>query len=394
MPETRSRAATCSPLGPGEVLAGLVELALALQELAVALLEHVGALVELLVALERGGAPRPASSLRRARASSSASRCMRSFSSFASRISSFWRARASASIRRASACAAFIVWDAQRLRDEDAEYGSAGGGHEGHHHDDRCSIFVFLPSGPSCAAGRSRVRWHGRDEDGEATPLGRAASLRAALRSPSWAAIEPGWARKRRRQRRSVRLLRSLRPGVRGSTELRDPSGHAGQRAAPRTSSAPLSVAVGLSGHAPSSVHRAATSSAGRSASSTWRRASRSAASAARCGARPWRRLAPAPRCIWAIARLLLAVHGSSRRADRTSASPLPSVDQLPRSAHRGSPATRHRLGARRRPRREPAADGRGGIRLAGRFTGADGERVTFAADLGADLAIRRRLRR
>ena len=39
-------------VGPGEVLAGLVELALAVEELAVALLEHVGALVELLVALE------------------------------------------------------------------------------------------------------------------------------------------------------------------------------------------------------------------------------------------------------------------------------------------------------------------------------------------------------
>ena len=39
-------------VGPGELLAGLVELALAVEELAVALLEHVGALVELLVALE------------------------------------------------------------------------------------------------------------------------------------------------------------------------------------------------------------------------------------------------------------------------------------------------------------------------------------------------------
>ena len=39
-------------VGAGEVLAGLVELALALEELAVALLEHVGPLVELLVALE------------------------------------------------------------------------------------------------------------------------------------------------------------------------------------------------------------------------------------------------------------------------------------------------------------------------------------------------------
>ena len=40
-------------LGPGEVLAGLVELAVALEELAIALLEHVGALVELLVAGEQ-----------------------------------------------------------------------------------------------------------------------------------------------------------------------------------------------------------------------------------------------------------------------------------------------------------------------------------------------------
>ena len=39
-------------MGAGEVLAGLVELALAVEQLAVALLEHVGALVELLVALE------------------------------------------------------------------------------------------------------------------------------------------------------------------------------------------------------------------------------------------------------------------------------------------------------------------------------------------------------
>ncbi len=39
-------------VGAGELLAGLVELALALEELAIALLEHVGPLVELLVALQ------------------------------------------------------------------------------------------------------------------------------------------------------------------------------------------------------------------------------------------------------------------------------------------------------------------------------------------------------
>jgi hypothetical protein len=57
-----------------------------------------------------------ASSFRRARASSSASRPRRSFSSFASRMSSFWRVRASASMRRASACAAFMPWDAHIVR--------------------------------------------------------------------------------------------------------------------------------------------------------------------------------------------------------------------------------------------------------------------------------------
>ena len=67
-------------VGAGEVLAGLVELALAVEELAIALLEHVGALVELLVALEEpasrgrparraGRAPRP-----RPRAACAASR--------------------------------------------------------------------------------------------------------------------------------------------------------------------------------------------------------------------------------------------------------------------------------------------------------------------------------
>ena len=43
---------------PGQLVAGLVELALALDELAVALLEHVAALVELLVALEEAALER------------------------------------------------------------------------------------------------------------------------------------------------------------------------------------------------------------------------------------------------------------------------------------------------------------------------------------------------
>ena len=98
-----------------QLFLGFVELALAVEQLAVALLEHLRALVELLVALtsRRSCA---VSSLRRARASSSASRPSRSFSSLASRMSSFWRARASASMRRASALAAFMPWDAHMLR--------------------------------------------------------------------------------------------------------------------------------------------------------------------------------------------------------------------------------------------------------------------------------------
>ena len=49
----RARARRPAPLGSGKVLAGLVELALAVEELAIALLDHVGSLVQLLVALEQ-----------------------------------------------------------------------------------------------------------------------------------------------------------------------------------------------------------------------------------------------------------------------------------------------------------------------------------------------------
>ncbi len=77
----------------GELLALVLEVALAVDELAAPLLEHVGALVELLVAGEQAALEvlelRP-----RWRASSSASRCRRSFSSFASRIRSFCWVRA------------------------------------------------------------------------------------------------------------------------------------------------------------------------------------------------------------------------------------------------------------------------------------------------------------
>ena len=95
---------------PGELLALVLELALAVDDLAALLLEHVGALVELLVALRAGGARGSGARSRLARASSSASRCRRSFSSFASRIMSFCWVRASATIRAALSWAALMVW--------------------------------------------------------------------------------------------------------------------------------------------------------------------------------------------------------------------------------------------------------------------------------------------
>ena len=75
---------------------------------------------------------------------------MRSFSSLASRISSFWRARASASIRRASEVAAFIVCEAEHAAQEHAEDDTADGGHDGHRQDDHGIHILFLPSGRAC----------------------------------------------------------------------------------------------------------------------------------------------------------------------------------------------------------------------------------------------------
>ncbi len=167
-------------LGARQLLAGLVELALAVEELAVALLEHVAALVELLVALEEPASRAPESSLRRARASSSASRCIRSFSSLASRISSFWRARASASIRRASACAAFIVWDAHRLRTSAPSTAPPSGGHEGHRHERRQCVHLSS-SRPVRLCGRTYQMFVDGDRSmgvGRRPPLGARRPIR------------------------------------------------------------------------------------------------------------------------------------------------------------------------------------------------------------------------
>ena len=53
MPDTRSRALDLLLGRAGQVLLGLVELALAFEQLAVTLLEHLRALIELLVALDQ-----------------------------------------------------------------------------------------------------------------------------------------------------------------------------------------------------------------------------------------------------------------------------------------------------------------------------------------------------
>ena len=181
-------------LGAGEVLAGLVELALALEELAIALLEHVRCAGRAARRVRAGVAPGAASSFALGARLVLGLAPRRSFSSFASRMSSFWRARASASMRRASACAAFIACDAHIAADEHAEYGSADGGHEGHRHDDRC-VHLFLPSGPDHAAGRVNVATtRSRDEEEERSTAWGGGLVRAAMttvRPPRWAAIGP-----------------------------------------------------------------------------------------------------------------------------------------------------------------------------------------------------------
>ncbi len=142
---------------------------------------------------------RPESSARRARASSSASRCIRSFSSLASRISSFWRARASASMRRASAVAAFIDCDAQRLR--------------------KSTPTAMPPTAASTAtARRGRGSIFSSSRPADCGPDARDAVVGSFARGressrrvvPPWAAIEPKlWSAPL--TRRVVYLVRSVR---------------------------------------------------------------------------------------------------------------------------------------------------------------------------------------
>ena len=154
-------------VGLGEILAGMIDLALALEQLAVALLEHVGALVELLVALEqppfeRGKLAAPCACLVLGLALEAELLVLRLEDQFLL-----------AGARLGLDAAAFGRCGLHRLRrpeaaQENAEYGSAGGGHEGHHHDELDFHLTPPIRTAIVAAGRSVFGC-----DGEVTGAGR-----------------------------------------------------------------------------------------------------------------------------------------------------------------------------------------------------------------------------
>ena len=122
-------------VGPGELLAGTIDLALALEQLAGTVLEHVGALVELFVTLEQPPFER----------GKLAASCSCLFLGLALEaqllVLGFEDQFLLAGARLGLDAAAFGRCGLHRLRrpdaaQENAEYGSAGGGHEGHHHDE------------------------------------------------------------------------------------------------------------------------------------------------------------------------------------------------------------------------------------------------------------------
>ena len=133
-------------VGPGEVLAGLVELALAVEELAVALLEHVAALVELLVALEQAA-------LEAGQLGAPGARLFLGLALHAQLLVLGLEDQ----LLLAGAClgldpARFGGRRLHRLRcphaaQEDAEDGTADGGHDGHRQDEHGFHILFLPSG-------------------------------------------------------------------------------------------------------------------------------------------------------------------------------------------------------------------------------------------------------
>ena len=136
-------------VGAGEVLAGRVELALAVEELAVALLEHVAALVELLVALEEaaleaGQLGAPGAGLFLGLALHAQLLVLRLEDQFLLAGAGLGLDPARLGGRRL-----------HRLRgehapQEDAKDDTTDGGHDGHRQDDQGIHILFLPSGRAC----------------------------------------------------------------------------------------------------------------------------------------------------------------------------------------------------------------------------------------------------
>ena len=139
--------------GPGEILARTIDLALALEQLAGTLLEHVGALVELFVPLEE--TPFERGEL------AAACPCLVLGLALEAQllVLGFEDQFLLAGPCLGFDAAAFGRCGLHRLRrpdaaQENAEYGSAGGGHEGHHHDD-LDLHLTPPIRPAIvAAGR------------------------------------------------------------------------------------------------------------------------------------------------------------------------------------------------------------------------------------------------
>ena len=150
---TRSRAATCSPWALGQVLAGLVELALALEELAVALLEHVGALIELLVALEQTGLE--PGELGPSRPGLLLGLPLQAQLLVLGLEDELLLACPGLGLDAASLGSGRLHrLGCPQTPDEDADNGSADGGHHGHRQDDHGIHILFLPSG-RLRAGRA-----------------------------------------------------------------------------------------------------------------------------------------------------------------------------------------------------------------------------------------------
>ena len=122
-------------MGLGEILAGTIDLALALEQLPGTLLEHVGALVELFVTLEQPP-------FERGKLAASCSCFVLGLALEAQLlVLGFEDQFLLAGARLGFDAAAFGRCGLHRLRcpdaaQENAEYGSAGGGQEGHHHDE------------------------------------------------------------------------------------------------------------------------------------------------------------------------------------------------------------------------------------------------------------------